>query len=227
MNTGKVPVSSKNRLLTTVAWDVGQGPVYALEGSVFTGGAVIQWLRDELELVRTSAESEEIALSVSDSGGVFLVPAFSGLGAPWWDMYARGTIVGITRGTKKAHIVRAALEAIAYQSADLLKSMEADSDITLATLKVDGGASANNFLMQFQADLTQRSVIRPACVETTAVGAALLAGLASGHFTSLEQITKLYKAGKEFKPSGESARTKESFRLWHKAVERARSWIDY
>lgn len=225
MNTGKNFVASKN-LLTTVAWDIGQGPVYALEGSVFTGGAVVQWLRDGLELICSSSETEELALSVPDSGGVFFVPAFNGLGAPWWDMYARGTIVGITRGTTKAHIVRAALEAIAFQSADLLNSMESDSGIQLKTLKVDGGASANSFLMQFQSDITGRTVGRPTCVETTARGAALFAGLKQGVFSSLEEVAGVWRADREFEPSENSQKVREAFSDWHRAVGRSSKWIE-
>jgi glycerol kinase len=227
MNTGEKPVSSKNRLLTTVAWDAGHGPLYALEGSVFTGGAAVQWLRDGLGLIRLASETEELALSVPDTDGVYLVPAFSGLGAPWWDMYARGTIVGITRGTGREHIVRAALEAIAYQSADMLGAMEADAGIRLSTLRVDGGAAANNFLMQFQADLLGRPVIRPGCVETTAMGAAYFAGLQAGLFADLNQIANLCLAGKEFNPSPDSKRVQDSFSGWHKAVDRAKNWIEH
>jgi len=226
MNTGSKPVRSKNRLLSTVAWDAGQGPTYALEGSVFTGGATVQWLRDGLGLVRAASETEELALSVPDAGGVYLVPAFSGLGAPWWDMYARGTVVGITRGTTREHFVRAALEAIAYQSADLLNAMEADAGISLSTLKVDGGASANNFLMQFQADLDGKPVVRPACVETTAMGAAYFAGLKAGLFTGLGDIAGRWRVGREFTPSSEAQKAKDSFKGWHRAVERAKNWLE-
>ena len=226
MNTGDKPVQSKNRLLATVAWDAGHGPVYALEGSVFTAGAAVQWLRDGLGLVRTAAETEELARSVPDSGGVYLVPAFSGLGAPWWDMYARGAMVGITRGTTHAHVVRATLESIAYQSADLLAAMEADSGIRLATLKVDGGASANNFLMQFQADLAGRPVVRPACVETTAMGAAYFAGLQAGLFTSLGDVADRCRVGEVFQPSAEASTVQASLNGWHRAVERARNWVE-
>jgi glycerol kinase len=226
MNTGNKPVRSKNRLLTTVAWDVGQGPVYALEGSVFTGGATVQWLRDGLELVRTASETEEIALSVPDSGGIYLVPAFSGLGAPWWDMYARGAMVGITRGTSRAQVVRAALEAIAYQSADLLNAMEADAKLPLATLKVDGGASANNFLMQFQADLSGKPVVRPACVETTAMGAAYFAGLKTGVFSDLGDIAGRWQVGQSFQPSADATAMQTLFAGWHRAVERTKNWLD-
>jgi glycerol kinase len=226
MNTGGKPVESKNRLLTTVAWDAGGGPVYALEGSVFTGGAAVQWLRDGLGLIRTAGETEELALSVPDSGGVFLVPAFSGLGAPWWDMYARGAMLGLTRGSTRAHVARAALEAVAYQSADVLNAMEADSGIRLATLKADGGASANNFLMQFQADLLGRPVVRPACVETTAMGAAYFAGLKAGLFSGVEDIAGRWRAGREFAPSSESEMARASFKDWHRAVERAKNWLE-
>jgi glycerol kinase len=226
MNTGIKPVRSKNRLLTTVAWDAGDGPVYALEGSVFTGGAAVQWLRDGLGLIRTASETEELALSVPDSGGVYFVPALSGLGAPWWDMYARGTIAGITRGTTRAHIIRAALEAIAFQSADLLNAMEADAGIRLETLKADGGASANNFMMQFQADLTCRPVVRPACVETTAMGTAYFAGLKAGVFTGLSDIAGRWRVGREFRPSAESEKVRASFKDWHRAVDRAKGWLE-
>ncbi len=227
MNTGGKPASSKSRLLTTVAWDAGDGPVYALEGSVFTGGAAVQWLRDGLCLIRTAAETEELALSVPSSDGVYLVPAFSGLGAPWWDMYARGTIVGITRGTGREHIVRAALEAIAYQSADMLQAMEADAGIRLSALKVDGGASANNFLMQFQSDLLGRPVVRPSCLETTAMGVACFAGLGTGLLADLSAIAKLCHAEKEFQPSPQAGLAQASFAGWHKAVGRAKNWIEH
>lgn len=226
MNTGGNPVRSKNRLLTTVAWDLGSGPVYALEGSVFTGGAAVQWLRDGLGLIRAASETEELALSVPDTGGAYLVPAFSGLGAPWWDMYARGALVGLTRGTGRAHIVRAALESIAFQSADVLRAMEADAGIRLESLRADGGASANGFLMQFQADLLARPVVRPACIETTAMGAAYLAGLQAGLFSGTEDIAKRWRAGREFLPSAESGKAGESFAQWHRAVERARNWLE-
>jgi glycerol kinase len=226
MNTGDRPVRSKNRLLTTVAWDLGNGPAYALEGSVFTGGAAVQWLRDGLGLIRTAAESEELALSVPDTGGAYLVPAFSGLGAPWWDMYARGTLVGLTRGTERAHIVRAALESIAYQSADVMGAMEADAGIRLESLRADGGAAANGFLMQFQADLLGRPVVRPACIETTAMGAAYLAGLQAGLFSGTEDIARRWRAGREFRPSAEAGKAQASFSQWHRAVERAKGWLE-
>lgn len=226
MNTGKTPVRSKNRMLTTVAWDLGSGPAYALEGSVFMGGATIQWLRDELGLIRTSPESEDLARSIKDTGGVFLVPAFAGLGAPWWDMYARGTIVGMTRGTGRAQLVRAALEAIAFQSADVIHAMENDAGISLCNLKVDGGASANGFLMQFQADLLACPVVRPSLVETTAAGAACFAGLASGIFSGIEEISGIWRCGKEYQPSPESDNVRALVYGWHRAIERAASWIE-
>jgi glycerol kinase len=226
MNTGMTPVASKNRLLTTIAWNLGGNPVYALEGSVFMGGATIQWLRDELGLIRTSAESEELALTVPDCGGMYLVPAFAGLGAPWWDMYARGTIVGMSRGTGKAHFVRAALESIAYQSADVIAAMEADAKIKLKGLKVDGGASANAFLMQFQTDLLEKPVIRPACIETTAMGAAFLAGLASGLFSGTDEIARKWRSGREFHPSAENQTIRGSVSGWHRAVERSKDRIE-
>lgn len=226
MNTGTQPVLSTNRLLTTVAWDIGSGPTYALEGSVFMGGAAIQWLRDEMGLIKTSAESEELARSVPDTGGMFLVPAFTGLGAPWWDMYARGTMVGMTRGTNRAHVVRAALEAIAFQSADVLSAMESDAGITLKRMKVDGGASANGLLMQFQADLLNVPVVRPACIETTAMGAAYLAGLSSGLFAGPEGIAANWSIGKEYQPSPDAPRVRSLQAGWRKAVERSKNWLE-
>jgi glycerol kinase len=226
MNTGKRFVPSNSRLLTTVAWDLGYGPVYALEGSVFMGGAAIQWLRDEVGLIHSSAESEELALSVPDSGGMYLVPAFTGLGAPWWDMYARGAMVGMTRGTGRAHIVRAALEAIAFQSWDVLSAMQSDAGIKVSRLKVDGGASANSFLMQFQADLLGTNVVRPACIETTAMGAAYFAALASGVFSGTGSIAANWQSGQEFYPSNESEKTQALVHGWHKAVNRAKDWLE-
>lgn len=226
MNTGKQPVMSKNRLLTTIAWDLIGSPVYALEGSVFMGGAVIQWLRDELGLIKASSESEEVARSVPDAGGMYIVPAFTGLGAPWWDMYARGTMMGMTRGTNRAHIVRAALESIAFQSADVLAAMEADAEIKLARLKVDGGASANGLLMQFQANLLNTPVVRPACIETTAMGAAYFAGLECGIFTSLNNIAENWHKGQEFMPTTESEQVRSLLDGWHRAVDRTKNWVE-
>jgi glycerol kinase len=226
MNTGNSPVASGNRMLTTVAWSLDGAPTYALEGSVFMGGATIQWLRDELGLIRTSPESEEVARSVHDAGGMYLVPAFAGLGAPWWDMYARGTIVGMSRGTGRAHFVRAALESIAYQSADVITAMESDAKMKLGSLRVDGGASANGFLMQFQADLLATPVIRPESVETTALGAACFAGIASGVFSGTKEAAAKWRSGRTFLPSADAEAVRERLQGWHRAVERAKSWIE-
>ena len=224
MNTGETPVKSENGLLTTMAWRIGGKPVYALEGSVFMGGATIQWLRDELQIIRTAAESENLAQSVNSTGGVYLVPAFTGLGAPWWDMYSRGTLVGMTRGTGRPQIVRAALEAIAYQSADLMDAMAADCGSRPDSLQVDGGASANSFLMQFQADITGIPVVRPRVLETTALGAALLAGLGAGIYTSPEEATGGWQKDLEFTPRMDEATRLLNLRGWHKAVERSLGW---
>jgi len=193
MNTGEKLIRSEHGLLSTMAWRIGGKPTYALEGSVFMGGATIQWLRDEMKMLTTAAESEEIARSVQDTGGVYLVPAFTGLGAPWWDQYSRGTLVGMTRGTGRAHVVRAALEAIAYQSADLMQAMAQDCGFIPSQLQVDGGASANAFLMQFQADIMNVPVVRPVVMETTALGAALLAGLAVGIYASVEETAQAWQ----------------------------------
>ena len=224
MNTGDQPVVSGHGLLTTMAWRIGGKPTYALEGSVFMGGATIQWLRDELKMIDHAAETETIAQSVQSTGGVYLVPAFTGLGAPWWDMYSRGTLVGMTRGTGRAHIVRAALEAIAYQSADLMEAMAADCGSPVESLQVDGGASANKFLMQFQADITGTPVVRPRVLETTALGAALLAGLGAGLYGSLEETAKVWQKDLEFTPRMDEATRLLNLRGWHKAVERSRNW---
>jgi glycerol kinase len=226
MNTGEIPAQSRNGLLTTMAWRLGGKPTYALEGSVFMGGATVQWLRDEMKLVQTSAETEQIAQSVADTGGVYLVPAFTGLGAPYWDMYSRGTIVGMTRGTNRAHIVRAALEAIAYQSADLFNAMAADLGGRPPRMQADGGASANGFLMQFQSDILGVPVVRPAVLETTALGAALLAGLAVGLYAGKEEVACLVKPDLTFTPvMGEEERA-TAMRGWKRAVERARGWVE-
>ena len=224
MNTGETPVKSENGLLTTMAWRIGGKPVYALEGSVFMGGATIQWLRDELKIISTAAESETLAQSVTGTGGVYLVPAFTGLGAPWWDMYSRGTLVGMTRGTGRPHIVRAALEAIAFQSADLMEAMARDAGHRPERLQVDGGASANGFLMQFQADICGIPVVRPKVLETTALGAALLAGIGAGVYSGEEETAKVWKQDLEF-----PCRMDEGTRLlhlkgWHRAVERSLGW---
>jgi len=228
MNTGAFPVPSANRLLTTVAWDLGPGSgkgyTYALEGSVFVAGAVIQWLRDQLGLVADAAESETLALSVPDSGEVVLVPAFVGLGAPHWDAEARGTIVGLTRGSSKAHLVRAALESIAFQSRDLLVAMERDFGRPLQSIKADGGASANSFLMQFQADIAGHRVVLPEVQETTALGAAYLAGIASGFWAGIEDVARNWRRKREFTPSmGEPARA-EAIRRWEKAIGATKSY---
>jgi glycerol kinase len=224
MNTGTKPVASKNNLLTTVAWRIGDRTEYALEGSIFIAGAVVQWLRDGLEFFRTSAEVEALATSVPDTGGVYVVPAFAGLGAPHWDQYARGTIVGMTRGTTKAHIARASLEAIALQVMDVLKAMEADSGIKLKELRVDGGASANDLLMQLQADLLNVPVVRPKVAETTALGAAYLAGLAVGFWKSQADIARQWQVDKRFKPSMKTAARTRMAEGWARALGRSKAW---
>ena len=221
MNTGDTPVKSGNGLLTTMAWRIGGKPVYALEGSVFMGGATIQWLRDELKILSTAAESEALAQSVSSTGGVYLVPAFTGLGAPWWDMYSRGTLIGMTRGTGRPHIVRAALESIAYQSADLMEAMAKDAGHRPERLQVDGGASANAFLMQFQADICGIPVVRPKVLETTALGAALLAGLGAGIFATPGDTARAWKQDLEFAPRMDEATRRLELAGWHRAVERS------
>jgi glycerol kinase len=224
MNTGAFPVTSEHNLLTTVAWDLGKGYTYALEGSVFIGGAVIQWLRDQLGLIADSAESEKLARSVEDSGEVFMVPAFVGMGAPYWDSEVRGTVVGITRGTTKAHFVRAALEAIAYQSRDLLVAMEKDFGRPIPCIKADGGASLNNFLMQFQADVLDRSVILPEVGETTALGAAYLAGLNVGYWANLKEVEQNWRRKREFHPEMAGEKRERLLESWRKAVASARSY---
>lgn len=224
MNTGSEVVESKNGLLSTIACQIDGKTSYALEGSVFVGGSVVQWLRDGLGIISSSAESGQRAGSVPDTGGVYLVPAFTGLGAPWWDMYARGTIVGITRGTTADHIIRAADEAIAYQVADLVGAMEKDTGDDLTALRVDGGATRDAFLMQFQADILGKRVLRPRVLETTALGAAYLAGLATGVWGSTEEISQLWSLGREFDPTMERARAERLTDDWHRAVERSRGW---
>jgi glycerol kinase len=229
MNTGNVPYESRNGLLTTIAAGLensGQNSAvqYALEGSVFVGGAVIQWLRDELRLLSDSSDSEYYAAKVEDSGGVYLVPAFTGLGAPYWDMYARGCIVGLTRGTKRQHLIRAAEESIAYQSMDLVRAMEKDTESRLSELKVDGGACRDNFLMQFQADIMDGVVRRPVIRETTALGAAYLAGLAAGFWRNLDEVKSKWQCEKTFSPQMKDGRRTELVSLWHKAVGRSRDW---
>ena len=223
MNTGSTPVKSRNNLITTIAWQLDGRPTYALEGSVFVGGAAVQWLRDEMGLVSSAAETEAVAASVPDNGNVYFVPAFTGLAAPYWDMYSRGTIVGLTRGTGRAHIVRAALESIAYQSADVILAMSADSGIRSTLLRVDGGASANNFLMQFQADVLGVNVLRPRIVETTAMGAAMLAGRAVGLWTDSE-LAALPQPDHRFAPEMNPAERERLMRQWQRAVERSHAW---
>lgn len=201
MNTGREPIESKNNLLTTIAWKIGEETTYALEGSIFVAGSVVQWLRDGLGIIRSSSEVEALAASVPDNGGVYFVPALTGLGAPYWDQYAKGTLVGITRGTTAAHIARAALEGIAFQTMDIVSAMEQDSGVKLCELKVDGGASRNNLLMQFQSDVLGCNVIRPQVTETTALGAAFLAGLAVGYWGSVDEIKGIWAVDREFMPS--------------------------
>ena len=225
MNTGSYPVTSQNGLLTTLAWRLGGKPSYALEGSGFTAGAVIKWLRDEMGLISTAAESEQIAKSILDNEGVYMVPAFTGLGAPYWDMYGRGVIVGLTRGTGRRHIVRAALESIAYQTLDVMQSMTRDSGIRPAALRVDGGASANGFLMQFQADMLGCQVVRPAVVESTAMGAAMLAGRQADMYSDYA-LKSMLGGGATYTPQLTSARRQALLEGWKKAVERARGWAE-
>ncbi|MBQ8356120.1 MAG: glycerol kinase GlpK [Oscillospiraceae bacterium] len=224
MNTGEKPVFSQNGLVTTIAWGLDGKVAYALEGSIFVAGAAIQWLRDELGLIGSSADSEYMAKKVPDTNGCFVVPAFTGLGAPHWDQYARGTIVGLTRGVNKYHIIRATLDSLAYQTGDVLQAMKADSGIELAALKVDGGASANNYLMQTQADIIDAPVQRPRCVETTAMGAAYLAGLAVGYWKSKEDVIKNWAIDRTFRPNIAPAERKERIAGWNKAVRCAYGW---
>lgn len=224
MNTGEKAISSSNGLLTTIAWKIGDEVEYAMEGSVFVAGAVIQWLRDELKMIKTADESENYASKVKDTNGVYLVPAFVGLGAPYWDMYARGAIFGLTRGVKKEHIIRAAIEAIAYQSRDVLEVMQKDSGIHLKMIKVDGGAVQNNLLMQFQANILGIPLVRPKITETTALGAAYLAGLATGFWNNKEEISRKWKADKKFLPVMDNETKEKLYNGWKKAVQRALNW---
>ncbi len=224
MNTGEKPVFSKNGLITTIAWGLDGKVNYALEGSIFVAGAAIQWLRDEMRFIDSSADSEYMAKKVPDTNGCYVVPAFTGLGAPHWDQYARGTIVGITRGVNKYHIIRATLESLAFQVNDVLEAMRADSGIELATLKVDGGASANNLLMQMQSDISQAPVKRPMCVETTAMGAAYLAGLAVGYWKSKEDVINNWAIDREFEPEISREEAAKKNRQWQKAVRYAYNW---
>lgn len=221
MNTGTAPVNSHNGLVTTIAWGVDDKVEYALEGSIFVAGAAVQWLRDELGLIRDAAESEVLAKSVSDANGCYVVPAFVGLGAPYWDQYARGAVVGLTRGVNRNHIVRATLESIAYQVNDVLMAMQEDSGMPITSLRVDGGACDNDFLMQFQADILNTSVVRPYCIETTAMGAAYLAGLAVGYWRSKEEILANHVIAAEFKPQMGQAKRESLLQGWHNAVKAA------
>lgn len=226
MNTGGKPVTSSNNLLTTIAWKVDGITQYALEGSVFIGGAVVQWLRDGLGIIRSSAEIESLAATVASADGVYLVPAFAGLGAPYWNAYARGTMAGITRGTTAAHIARAALDSIAYQTMDVLKAMEADAGIAIHELRVDGGATANNLLMQFQSDILNTKVVRPAITETTALGAAYLAGLAVKYWSGIDAIRHQWKAERNFEPQLQEAARESLVSGWQRAVRSAISWAE-
>lgn len=226
MNTGSKPILSENNLLTTIAWQVGDQVEYALEGSIFIAGAVVQWLRDELGIIRKSSDVEELAASVGDNDGVYLVPAFAGLGAPHWDQHARGTMVGLTRGSNSGHIARAALEGIAYQVMDVLKAMEADSGIDIRELRVDGGATANNLLMQFQADILQAPVIRPKILETTALGAAYLAGLAVGYWKDHNEINDQWQVDQQFEPEMDRGNAKKLIQGWDRALKAAKSWSE-
>lgn len=226
MHTGEQAVRSNNNLLTTIAWTRGGKTEYALEGSIFIAGAVVQWLRDGLHLIRSSSEVEELARSVKDTEGVYVVPAFAGLGAPHWNQYARGTIFGMTRGTRQAHIARAALESIAYQTYDVLKAMEADSHIILKELRVDGGATANNLLMQFQSDILKVPVIRPTVTETTALGAAYLAGLGTGYWGSVEELQQQWAVDRRFDPGMDDGDAKGLLKGWRRAIGAAIAWAE-
>ena len=226
MNTGKNPVRSQNKLLTTVAWRLGGATCYALEGSVFVAGAVVQWLRDGLQIIRSSSEVEDLAASVPDSGDVYIVPAFAGLGAPHWDPYARGAVIGITRGTTRAHLARAALEGIAYQVADILLAMEADAGIRLEELRVDGGAATNNLLMQFQADLLGIPVVRAKNIETTALGSVYLAGLTVGYYRSIDEIARQWAPDRRFEPAMNADQREARQARWNKALVRSKSWTE-
>jgi glycerol kinase len=224
LNTGRTAVASRNNLVTTVAWKRDGQLTYALEGSVFIAGAVVQWLRDGLEVIRSAAEVESLAMTVPDNGGVYIVPAFAGLGAPHWDAYARGAIFGLTRGATKAHLARAALESIAYQSADVLDAMQKDASITLSELRVDGGATCNDLLMQFQADVLGVPVVRPKVLETTALGAAYLAGLATGFWDNTDDVRANWRIDRRFEPQMPRQQAADLRAGWNKAVERAKAW---
>ncbi len=224
MNTGDTPVLSKNGLLTTIAWKIGGKVCYALEGSAFNAGSAIKWLRDEMELIKTPQEADMLAESVEDSAGLSFVPAFTGLGAPYWDMYARGALLGITRGAKRAHIARAVLESIAFESYDLFKTMEQESGVKMKELRVDGGASRSKFLMQYQADILNADVVKPVCLENTALGSAMMAGLTVGFWEDTEHLKKVWQADKAYKPNFDEKKVDKDLSRWHKAVKRAMNW---
>jgi glycerol kinase len=226
MNTGNKPIHSNNNLLTTVAWKIGNEVQYALEGSVFIAGAVVQWLRDGLRIIQSAPEVEDLALKVDDNGGVFMVPAFTGLGAPYWNQHARGMIVGITRGTTDAHLARAAVESIAYQTMDVLKSMQADAALPIKEMRVDGGATVNNYLMQFQADILNTTVVRPEITETTALGAAYLGGLAVGFWDSIDEVQAYWRVQKKFEPSMNDEVRTGNEQQWKKAIRAAQAWAE-
>lgn len=227
LNTGEKPQASQHKLLSTIAWQIANQPVqYALEGSVFIAGAAIQWLRDELQIIKNAAETEALATSLTSNEGVYLVPAFVGLGAPYWDQYARGTIVGLTRGTGRAHLVRATLESIAYQTRDVVEAMQADSQLALSALRVDGGAVSNDFLMQFQADILGVPVQRPRVIETTALGAAYLAGLAIGFWQSQAEIQAQWHLEKQFEPRMSQDQRDTLYHSWKRAIQRAQAWLE-
>lgn len=224
MNIGDKPILSKNNLITTIAWKIGDKVEYAYEGSIFIAGAIVQWLRDELKIISTAAEIEELASEVDDSGGVYIVPAFAGMGAPHWNQYARGTFFGVTRGTNRSHFARAALESIAFQTMEVLKAMESDSGITIRQLRVDGGATQNNLLLQSQADILQATVVRPEVTEITAIGAAYLAGLAVGFWKNTEQIEQQWKINRSYKPGGSNK--EQQIKGWYRAVNAVKIWAD-
>jgi glycerol kinase len=224
MNTGTKAIASKNNLLTTIAWKIENEIEYALEGSVFIAGAVVQWLRDGLKIIRASKDIEELSANVTDSGGVYVVPAFAGLGAPHWNQHARGTVFGLTRGSTNSHIARAALDSIAYQTYDVLKAMEADAGISITELRVDGGATVNNALMQFQSDILNCKVVRPTITETTALGAAYLAGLAVGYWKNIEEIQKQWQVDKIFSPQMDASKANALLSGWRKAVAASIAW---
>jgi glycerol kinase len=224
MNIGTKPIESKSKLLTTIAWKIGKETIYALEGSIFIAGAVVQWLRDGLGIINNSCDVEDLASKVKDSGGVYFVPAFAGMGAPHWNQHARGTIVGITRGTTSSHIARAALDSIAYQTLEVLLAMQNDSGIHIRQLRVDGGATINNLLMQFQSDLLQTDVLRPKITETTALGAAYLAGLGVGFWNSIDDIKKQWQVDRVFSPQIKAEEMTSPIKEWNRAVRATSAW---